>query len=381
MALRHKGIIRNRGTSWQVDFPTTRPRYRKSWPTEAEAIRDMARKERQLAGVGLADHVQRSCESAYHRLSTCEGPCRGKTIDDAVDFYLIHFKGDDTSLTLTEYGTDYKVLKEQTVEAKSYTEVRLHIDDFLAEFGHMKPHAIQKVQLQGYLASRSSRHYREKSLSAFFAWLSGQSKAKGLVPLETPPLQTNPFRFIARTRYTKLRPTEILTAAEFKALILEADNLGILPWIVWCGYTGMRPDAEAVPFWTLPEHGWNQIDLDRGLVCVTDDLEKTGARIRDITIQPNFKEWLEWMKSTGQQPCYSRRKLRKLFDRVLPNRNHKDILRHTWISFSLKIMTEDDVCYEGATSGRIIKKHYRRQVPKPDVDLFWGFTPKSLGLV
>ena len=380
MYSRAKGTIRRRGKSWEVDFPKLSPRYRRSWPTEAEAIRDRERKQRQLGGVGLPDSILRSFEAANYRLTTAEPPFQGKSIDFVVDFFFQNYRGKESSQTLHEYGEEYKLRKEQQVEDKSYTEIRLHIDHFLKDFGHQKPVDVKAAQIERYLAANTSRYYRDKTLRAFFRWLTGRGGSKRVTPLEDPPLEKNPFDFVTKVEYEKKHATEILTGEEIRALVERAQLLEVLPWVVWMLFSGMRPDAEARPYWTAEGHGWKRIDMERGLICVTDDLEKTGARVRDITIEPNFREWLDWMKNTGQVPVYSRCKMRKLFQAVIPYKRHQDIFRHSWISYSLKFRRDSDICYEGATSMKMIQKHYRRQIPEPDVTYFRGLTPKSLGL-
>ena len=209
--------------------------------------------------------------------------------------------------------------------------------------------------------------------------MSGSVKGT-LSSLPDPPLERNTFEFIGRVKYKKKHRTEILSLAEVMAVLMAAKARGVLPWFVWGLFTGMRPEAEAKPFWELPDHGWARIDLDREIVCVTDDLEKTGVRVRDITIQPNFRAWLDWMKATGNVPVYSRRKIRDVFDKAIPKKRSQDILRHTFISLLLKRKPEHEVCFEGATSSKMIKKHYRRAVPAAEADAFWNITPKTLGL-
>ena len=172
----------------------------------------------------------------------------------------------------------------------------------------------------------------------------------------------------------------VLVAAKSRVSVGKNVQPSILPWFIWGLFTGMRPEAEAKPFWELPGHGWDRIDLDRGIICVTDDLEKTGSRTRDITIHPNFRLWLDWMKTNGQMPVYSRRKIRDVFNKAIPGKRSQDILRHTFISFSLKRKPEHEVCYEAATSSKMIKKHYRRAVPATEAEAFWNITPQSLGL-
>lgn len=383
--------IYQRGSAWQVYYAGSTPRYRKDWATEAEALRDKELLMRRIAGVGIAKEQMRSVESSLHRLATTELPGRGKSVEFAVEWFLRHYQGEDTSKPIHEYAEVYLGLKKDSVEAKTLLGLNTYIPPFIAEFGHLKPQQISASTLLAYLKSNTSRHYRDKALRPFFHWLTGQApkKANGLACLENPPLEVDPMGFVPREKYKKKHPTEVLTLVEILRVLEEArkEEPGVLSWIIWLMFTGMRPESEALPFWAVadpeqpsqpPEHGWSKIDLERWQIMVTDDLEKTGTVVRDITIQPCLREWIPYLQK--HRPYYSRRALRRVFDNAIPKKRTQDILRHTYISNALKIMKESDVCYEAATSSKMIKKHYRRQIPQSEADRFWAITPAVLGL-
>jgi len=321
----------------------------------------------------------RGVEAVIHRLNTVEFPGKGSSLEKAIEFYIANFKGDDMSKIIAEYAKDYLARKALKLEKKSMEELKSYVNAFVKEFGHQKPADIGIEALETYMASKPSRYYRDKCLRPFFAWLTGTAKSK-VARLLSAPLKVNTFDFIEKLAYSKQNPTEILHVDELLRVLEEAKKRGVVAWFVWCVFTGTRPEAEARPFWKLSEHGWKRIDLSRGIICITEDLEKTGCRNRDITIQPNMREWMLWMQTSGTIPRYSRRRIREVFDAAVPSRNVQDILRHTFISFLLKRMQEHEVCYQAATSSDMIKKHYRRQVTDAEADTFWAITPKTLGL-
>jgi hypothetical protein len=369
--------------SWRVSTAALKPRYRICWPTELEANTDAERIRRQLSGTGADASQLRAVDSALHRLATVEAPGRGSELEFVVEWFLAHYRPTGGK-TVAWYATNYEDRKKLKLSAKSMVEIRGYLAAFCAEFGLLTPDLVRADAIEAYLANNTSRYYRDKVLRAFFFWLTGAvSKKSRIAKLENPPLDKNPFDFVERVEYRKVRPTEILTYDEVMRVLLEAKACGldVLAWFVWGLFTGMRPQAEAEPFWTLEGHGWNQIHLDGGVICVTDDLEKTGARIRDIAIQPNLRAWLDWFKAHNVVPAYSRRKWRAVVEAAVPERNAQDLLRHCFLSFLLKIEKESEVCYQGATSSGIIKKHYRRHVPQDQVAKFWGITPATLGLV
>jgi hypothetical protein len=369
-----------RPNSWQVSSAAFKPRYRRCWKTEAEAIRDAERLRRRLAGIGLDPSQMRSVEAALHRLTTVECPGRGKSLEFVVEWFLRNYK-ENHSLTFQEYGEDYLRRKAMRLEDKSMDELNNYLKNFLAKFGSLKPDEVTIDMLEAYLASHSSRYHRDKALRPFFAWLTGTAKAK-IARLLNPPIERNTFDYIERVEYRKKRPIEILKPNEVLAVLKEAQihGLDILMWYVWGLFTGSRPEAEARPFWSHADHGWKKIELDRGIVAVTEDIEKTGTRSRDVLIQPNLRTWLDWMQAKQVIPRYSRRFIRASFSKAVSGKNTQDILRHTFISFALKRLSESEVCYQAATSPRMIRLHYRRLVTDAEADVFWSITPKTLGL-
>lgn len=367
---------------WAIDTMATGQRYRKIWPDEVLAKRDAERIKRQIAGVGLNAEQLREYDAAAHRLATTDCAGKGKGIAFVVDWFLEHYNppGDRD---LNWYIVDYIDRRAKHLEAKSIKEIRDYLLPFGKAFGHMLPADITHESIDAYLKNNTSRYYRDKALRPFFTWLTGVvlKKAK-IARLINPPLDRNPFDYIEREEYTKQHPTEILHLEEVVAVLREAAKVGnsVLAWFVFGLFTGMRPEAELRQFWKLDGHGWAQIDLARGIICVTDDIEKTGDRTRDIAIQPVLKAWLLWFQSKGIKPEYSRRKIRAVLQAAVPHRRRQDLIRHTFISYACKILPEHEVCYQGATSSRMIKKHYRRLVPDAEVAPYWAITPESLGL-
>ena len=157
MARKAQVHIYRRGDSWQVYYAGTKPRYTKSWPTEFEALRDKELLMRRIAGVGIEKFQMRSVESALHRLGTVQAPGRGKSLEFVVEWFLVNFKGDDTSLTLNEYGAAYLAKKELKLEVKSMVEITSYIQHFMAKFGHLKPAEVSVAALEEYMKQSSAR--------------------------------------------------------------------------------------------------------------------------------------------------------------------------------------------------------------------------------
>ena len=361
----------------------TGTRYRKKWDSLEAAEKDKVRVQREHGGQGLSLAGMQEVEVALHRLKTTPAPGQGKPVSFVIDWFLRNYKGEDTDArTLKDLAETYLARKKLRVQPKTYKEISIYVADFNKAFGHMRPVDVKADEIDQYLANETCRHARDKVLRSWFLWLTGT--AKKLAKLENPPLQRSQFDFIEKAHPPTKKQTVILYVDEVRKLIREAIKQDALGWIVWSLFTGMRPEAESAAFWKREGHGWAKVDLHRNVILVTDEIEKTGKRNREITIQPNLLEWIIYFKKTGTKMTFSRRKFRSVKLAAVPAKaSVQDILRHTTISNLVKITPSiTEVCYQMATSQRMILKHYMAAITDPKaVGEFWSLTPKSFGLV
>jgi integrase len=371
--------------SWLVSTGAIKPRYRKFWPTEIEANNDADRIRRQLAGTGLDAALLREYEAAAHRLAITEGPCRGKSITWVVDWVLANYRGESSNKTLAEWASVYYAQKALVIEDKSLREIQQYLcDHFVAEFGHMMPAQISHEQLEDYLAANPSRWHRDKVLRAFFRWLAGEESRK-MATLPNAPLAISPFAYIVKLPFERAsEEVAILTVAEVRAAIELAIKkhplaLGQLVFLI---FTGLRPDCEAPPFWKSEKHRWRRIDFRRRLLSVTKDLEKTGARNRQLVLQPNVIKWLEYFQKNNTPMVCPRRAWRAFKAEAYPDRAHvQDLARHTSISNYAHRLTVMELEHQFATSQDMIFKHYLTAIAEEaEVDEFFSLTPESFGL-
>jgi|GEM_PF-3865477 hypothetical protein len=361
----------------------TGSRYRKKWDSLDAAEKDKVRVQREHGGQGMTLAGMQEVEVALHRLRTTPAPGQGKPVSFAIDWFLRNYKGEDTDTrTLKALAEVYLARKKLRVQPKTFKEISIYVADFNKAFGHLRPVDVKADEIDRYLSAESCRHARDKVLRAWFLWMTGA--ARKLAKLESPPLQRSQFDFIERAPVPTKKQTVILYVDEVRRLIREAIKQDAAGWIVWSLFTGMRPEAESAQFWKLEGHGWAKVDLHRRVIVVTDEIEKTGKRNREIMIQPNLLEWIAYFQKHGTKMTFSRRKFRAVKLAAVPSKSSvQDILRHTTISNLVKITPSiTEVCYQMATSQRMILKHYMAAITdQKAVEEFWSLTPKSFGLV
>ena len=364
---------------WLVIWtPPGEKRQRKKFKVEAEAnaLKDNLVMQYNVGGV-TAEEL-REFQASLHRLRRTDFPGKEHSIRQVFDFFIKHYRA-TAFPNISAYVDDYINRKSKRLKPKSMVQQKLYLVPFKKDFGHLKPDMMNSVVLENYLATNTSRPYRDKVLRPFFAWLAGAPTTK-CTPLEDPPLKRSPMLFVDRAEYKKMGETSILRLDEVKKLIEAAKgDKPLLAYIVFSVFTGIRPE-EVQAFWTLEGHGWARIDLQLGSITVTSEIEKTKKRTREVRIRPNLKQWLEWFRANKISPTYSRRTLRALWRKTFPKRSRQDIFRHTFISNACKVMEIHDVTFQCATSVKMIRDHYLRLVAKGEAIKFFQLKPKDFGL-
>ena len=360
-------------------------RYQRKHSTEEEAAEDRMRLIRQYQGGGLDIKRMRSAEMAFQKLEDTDNPdAKGKDILTAVEWFIENYKVNRHERSIDEYVVDFVRRKKMRRSAKTVEEIEYYLSAFRKVFGSRRPSDVAWTELEQYLEASNHAFHRYKVLSHFFAWLSNE--ARDVSRLEHPPLVSNPLTHIERPKQGRGRP-EICTVGEVKRLVKHALKKGCVTGFIWGFYTGMRPEAEMVPFWKDPEFGWKFVDLDEGKIIVSDEIEKTRRRTREIAIQPNLREWIDLFRSQPERyPMLPRNLKRRFHDvkyAVLPERKAKenDVMRHTFISNLCKVEQIGEVCYQCATSMAIIRKHYRVLITdQKRVREFFRIKPSNFGL-
>lgn len=360
-------------------------RYRRKHSTEETAKQDRMRLIREYHGGGLkADEIQ-VAEAALLKLRRTSNPdAQGKDLLTIVDWFIKHYRDTRHELYLDEYVEDFINRKKKRRSVKTIQEILYYLNAFKEVFGSRKPSEIEWKELDRYLAVNNHVFHRYKVLNHFFGWLANE--AKDISKLENPPISINPLSHIERPKQKRSRP-EICTVPEVKNLIKKAIEKNCAPWFVWGFFTGMRPEAEMKQFWKNSEYGWKFVDLVDRKIIVSEEIEKTGKRTREIKIQDNLMAWIKFFASHPKDfpmlPTNLKRKFRAVKQEILLDKKAKenDIMRHTFISNLSKIEPIGEVCYQCATSLSMIRRHYKVLITdNKRVEEFFGISPGDFGL-
>ena len=356
-------------------------RYKKKHPTELEATKDRARLLSSVATSITLEEMD-AAKAAILKLKNGSNPdCKGKSVLDAVEFFLEKFFDPNKILPLPDYVEEFLGRKRtEKLRGPTLGELERFLEQFAEDFkgANVRDIATPEI-LNQYLNKRYKFNRNRKAiLNQFFNYLAGTAQTTNRA---TPVISKNPIKLIsfARKDEADISAIEILSVKEAKDVIKKAAKFNAQRMFVWLIFSGMRP-TESVKFWSA-EDPWSQINLRGGIITVNASISKTRTN-RQIKIQPNLKLWLQ--KYSGQNFLTTnwRDKYGWTKEAVLPKskRHVDDICRHTFISYLTSIAKNwQEVELQAGNTKQIQLSHYLALI-HDDPKAFWAITPESIGV-
>ena len=289
----------------------------------------------------------------------------GKTITDAVDFYLNHLEATKRSVPLQTAMKELIENRRLSGVSKRYCyDLGLRIGRFCAAF--------------------PDRTVAEITTAEVDDWLSG---------LRLAPVTRNTFRrdlrtlfsFAATRRYCTENPVvhttkakeidgdvQILTV-EQTAKLLECAEAETLPFWAIGAFAGLRRSE-------IERVDWTQVDFESDLIEVKARHSKTAKR-RLVTMQPNLRAWLTPYRSRNGSVCPPN--LRKCIeaDRKKAGLNEDwppNALRHSFGSYHLAQFNDAAaLALQMGNSPDVIFRHYRELVKPKEAARYWQIRPAA----
>jgi len=160
--------------------------------------------------------------------------------------------------------------------------------------------------------------------------------------------------------------TQCLSVDDAKRLLelAQAVDPDILCHLSIMLFAGLRPTEASRVTW---------FDMKDGHIRIIPTLAKT-RRNRWVTINATLAEFL---KRPGPLPCPQfQERLKALRDKLqIPWQN--DILRHTFVSYSIPMLGMTQTALEAGHSESVLIEHYRKLATKADAERFWAIRPQS----
>jgi integrase len=288
----------------------------------------------------------------------------GKTITDAVGYYVAHLKAIDRSCTVAQLVKELLAAKEADGASQHHLhDLHYRLGVFAKTFDSKPVASITAAEIDDWLRSLpvsalSRNNYRQRVMLAFnFAVRRGYAT-------------TNPATGAAKAKVVQ-KPPGILAFAE-AARFLEAAAPQILPYIAIGLFAGLRR-AE------LERLDWSEVDFESNLIQVAAAKSKTAQR-RFVKIQPNLREWLLPVRK-HKGSVTPQENSRQLFDQArvaagIP-KWQRNALRHSFASYHLAHFNDAaaTALQLGHHDSRVTFAHYRELVRPKEAQRYWNLFP------
>jgi integrase len=289
----------------------------------------------------------------------------GKTITDAVQYYVAHLKASERSCTVKQLLAELLEAKESKgVSQRHLDDLRQRAGRFAASFGERIVSTINGREIEDWLDSlgvgpQTHNHYRSAVRLVFnFAVRRGYATDNQAAKTE-------------KANVLRAAPG-ILTVTQ-AARLLEIAMPDVLPHTAIGLFAGLRR-AE------LQRLDWSEIDFESNLIEVKAEKSKTAQR-RFATLQSNLREWL--LPVRKHRGPITPEDFSKHF---IQTRKAAGIakwpdnaLRHSFASYHLAhFKNAASTALElGHHDSRITFAHYRELVKPKDAAKYWQITPSA----
>ena len=366
----------NGATGWSVDARTANGGERRTFQTQAEAET-------------FASHcrIQRSNEGVSS-FGNAELAIYGKTIADAVRFYLEHLRRQKNSVSVSTAIAEMVKAKSAGWSKRYKRDLMYRLRRFEQEFGEQQIAGILADDIIAWLDRMAlvpeTRNTVRNRISCLFGY-AGQRKWR----------TDNPFSGDGGGEIPVVKAPNkipsIFTPAQ-AAKLMEVVSEETLPYWSIALFAGLRPESE------IERLHWDDVDLDEKVIAVHSE-GKTGRRV--VKMHENLIEWLRpHAKKTGMIISASSRSTlhRKLAADTrragygTPGTETEqeraagvkltpwvqDITRHSFISYLLAECGDIGVVStQAGNSPQKVQKNYLQLVKPKDAVRFWKIMPSA----
>jgi integrase len=335
----------------------------KNDPGKLEAGEFLKQKLIEQENYGTAGLSFTETQRSEYRESTEALKPYGKSLRDAVAFYLPHLQATNRTCTPAELTKEFVKAKKADGKSKRYlSDLQSRLGQFGKAFEAKKVAEITTTDVEDWLRSlevgpTTRNNFRRVLMVAF-----GYAVQRGYCA-------ANPITKTAKAKEIE-GTVGILTTSQTKKL-LEASPSKLVPFVAISAFAGLRR-AE------MERLDWSDIDFDEGQIKVTPEKAKS-ARRRFIKIHDNLSAWLRpFAKNTGPVTPSN---YRELMDTARESAGITDwpqnALRHGFASYHLAhFKNPPELTIEmGHTNANMLYQHYRHVVRPKDAAQYWEINP------
>lgn len=332
-----------------------------------------------VAGLTLSAELRVEALKAETKLKP-----HGKTVMDAVNFYVSHLEAEETkkrSQTVHTLAAEWlKAKKAQQAKGilreRTVTDIGVTSRTLQNQWGTLRIAEMTREHFQKYLDSLEIKQQTfaniRSQFSQFFNWCieKGYTSENPLkkIDFELPP-----------------RDVQILTVKEARRLMakVESEFPHLTIYHAVCLFAGLRPtEAKLLK--------WEDIHLDERQITVLHQTSKV-KETRNVQIEDTLLYWLNTFTETKTGFIVKQKGFRTATEKFRIALGYKlgdenkdgptwveDILRHSYASYWLpKYKHRGQLAEQMGNSIKTIKSHYKKVVKASDVDAFWNILPEE----
>ncbi len=292
----------------------------------------------------------------------------GKTVADAIEFYLPHLKASSRTCSFRELLDELLTAKAADGASKRYlADLRCRLGQFSLLFGKRLVSEIQAHEIDRWLRSLNvspvTRNNFRRVLRTAFSFALARNYCVD-----------NPVTKTARAK--EIEGTVGILSIPETARLLEASEKELLPFIAIGAFAGLRR-AE------IERLDWSEVDLESGLITV-QAVKAKSARRRFVKIRGNLAKWLApyALHRGAVTPDNSRKMLEATRTKAGIKHWPQNALRHSFASYHLAHFSDAAaLALElGHTDAGLVFQHYRQIVKPKDAERYWNLLPTVAGV-
>jgi integrase len=303
----------------------------------------------------------------------------GKTVQQAIDFYLDHLRAMEKSVTVEKAMEELINARKAAGRSERYRrDLKNRLTRFAGGFSKATVATITAREIEEWLAgldlAPGTRNTFRRDIRTLFSFCEKRGYCR-----------TNEAAKTDRAKDVD-KPAAILTPTQAAALLSKCDD-ELTPYTAISLFAGLRA-AE------VEKLDWSEVDLEGGHIEVTASKSKTQRR-RLVPISDNLRAWIKDLakKSGPVAPVNLRKKLdacRRLVGFGTPGAESAEekkagvkldewpsnSMRHSFGSYRLaQCQDAAKVSLEMGNSPQMVFAHYRELVKPKAATAYWGIIP------
>jgi integrase len=294
----------------------------------------------------------------------------GKSITDAVEFYLTHLDRLASSVLISELCPHVIAEFERRVEAGEIKDTHLKnmretLKKFSAAFGDRPLKLVTGAEIKAWLAQlplaivTRNRHLR------YLKNVVGLAQEWNLLE-ENPFGKTNGFH----DPHAKARQVEILSLEQLTAL-LGAVEREFVPYVALNAFSGLRSQE-------IQRLDWSEVKLERNLIDLPFEKSKNHRR-KLIEVPENLQAWLApFADLSGPVTPYDPERVMQRAKKAAGIIHWpQNALRHSFCSYAVALRGFEWTADQADHSVKMLKEHYWEVVDKETAARYWAIRPSE----